>query len=190
MNLIDPTGQQSVAGFAYTSCVATGGSDCDGLHREVIRSEGKGVRQGSAAVIGSIPIGRGAVAGVGFGARAIGAAALRRGASKSFGGASKFVTKTIGQLGKTGGSSGTRTSQTFAGGGQKAADKLFKTLTKGNKTKVNSNGSFGGQLKDGSIVNMSTNAKGVTSVRVTQGTATTGSRIKKTIKVRFKKDAD
>ena len=143
-----------------------------------------------AAVFGAtlIPIGRGTQIGGGIGARALAAAALRRGASKSFSGAGKFVTKTIGQATKTGGRSGRNTSQVFSNGGQKSANKLFGTLTKGGKTKTNPNGSLQGTLKDGSSVNLSTNSKGITSVRIRQSRPDTGTRIRKEIKVRFKED--
>jgi len=142
--------------------------------------------KGAVTGVSLTPLGRGATAGVGLGARALGAAALRRGASRSFSGAGKFVTKTIGQAIKTDGRSGRNTSQVFSNGGQKSANKLFGTLTKGGKTKTNPNGSLQGTLKDGSSVNLSTNSKGITSVRIKQSRPDTGTRIRKEIKVRFK----
>ena len=116
---------------------------------------------------------------------------LRQGASKSFGGASKYITKTIGQLEKTGGRSGVITWQTSSNGGRKAANDLFKTLTKGYKIRTNPNGSIQGKLKDGSVVQMGGDSAGGTSVRVTREVIRSGSRIskKETIKVRFT-DAD
>jgi hypothetical protein len=118
-------------------------------------------------------------------ATAVGAGAATL-AGAGFGQASKFIQATTAGFAKTGGRSGRTTFQSFGSGGQKGAEKLFNSLTKG-KSEGLENGGRLGNLGDGAKVQISAQ-NGVTSVRITQQTVTTGSRIPKTetIKVRFK----
>jgi len=192
INMIDPDGMRPITQRCKSaSCqermlrdVGMTDSDIESFHQMRSIPSKMLVNGGSLAVGGPIA-GSGRKAAVG----GVGLYFLRRGATKSFSGANKYISKTIGSLGKTKGmSSQAPVAQTFTGGGQSAANNLFQTLTKG-KSELAKNGTTRlGKLGDGSVVNMSTNAKGVTSVRIQQARASTGTRIRKTIKVRFKED--
>lgn len=182
INGIDPDGKMcATCPPIFTAELMNG--DIEG-HIEVQQ----GWSKGSSTAIGLLAGGPVAGSGKKVAGGAIGGFFLKRAANRSFAGANKLISRTIGQASKTGGKSGKNTPQVFSGGGEKSANKLFGTLTKGRQTKTNPNGSFQGTLKDGSSVNMSTNSKGFTSVRIKQSTPDTGTRIRKEIKVRFKED--
>ncbi len=121
INNFDPDGRETVSGFACTGCVAFGGSDCDGLHRDVIK--GEALPQEAAGYASSaFPIGVGARLGIGLGARALGPAALRCGASKSFTGAANYI-NSVTSAGRA--TKGVATLR-IGTGGRSGAEKLFK----------------------------------------------------------------
>jgi len=142
--------------------------------------------KGMVTGVSLTPLGRGATAGVGLGARALGAAALRRGASRSYAGAAKYINSVTSAGRATKGVA----SQRVGTGGRSGAEKLFKTLT-GQKGQLNSSKTVTGALKDGNAANIrSTVLKDGTkrtTVEVQRKVSQTGSRIKRVqrVKVRF-----
>lgn len=115
-------------------------------------------------------------------------AALRSAAPRGFSQARNLIQETTKGFARTGGKKGTQTFQSFGQGGQKGADKLFNTLTRGQSTARD--GGRLGRLGDGSRVQMSSrtlkDGTRETTVRISR--QRTGSRIKENIKIRFREE--
>ncbi|MBO6689830.1 MAG: hypothetical protein JJ919_15245 [Henriciella sp.] len=118
---------------------------------------------------------------------------LARNAHRGFAQASSHIINTTTFIGRTGGRSGRKTLEYAGSGGARGADKLFNQLTRGKSTLTKDGQGRVGSLGDGSIAQISRNSTtGVTSVRISQQTTRTGSRVKreKRIKVRFKEKSE
>jgi uncharacterized protein RhaS with RHS repeats len=181
VNLVDPNGEETR--FAQREHqrnlrLLNGEITPEEFRAEQV-AEGQGALMGLAAVsFADEAMGVAVLAKTGIQA---GIASARFG---SFGAARSYLKNNLDDFA---GNARSKITQFSGEGGQKGAGKLFDKLTGGISKETKDGGRVGG-LRDGTKVQISTDAKtGTTSIRI-QAPAQTGSRIERTIKIRFKEE--
>ena len=182
VNSVDPDGQQSDAVMdRRNQALRDIGKDCEGIGAECASM----MLDAVMLPLSFYPIGRFVEGAAWLGRLAV----ASRIASSSFGRVFQLGSRISGGLVKTGGKGGGRTTwQGFVGGGRKAADKLFSSLTNGKS--VAKDGGRLGRLGDGSSVHISSRTLGdgriQTSVRIQREITPIGSRISRTETIKFR----
>ncbi len=181
VNAIDPNGEETL--FAIRENQRNLRLLNGEITPEEFRAEQMAEGQGALMGLGVVALGADAAAAYTAG-RSIATVAN---AASSFGAARAFLRNSLGEY--AGKSARSQIEQRTGGGGQAGARKLFDKLTGGISKETKNDGRVG-NLRDGTSVQISRNAEtGVTSVRI-EAPPETGSRIERTIKIRFKDEVD
>jgi len=181
VNGVDPTGQETLFAIRehQRNLRFINGLISEEEYRAAQLAEAKGALIGLAAIsVADEAVGLAALAKTGIQA---GIASTRFG---SFGAVRSYLSKNLDDFA---GNARSKITQFSGEGGQRGAGKLFDKLTGGISKETKDGGRVGG-LRDGTKLQISTDAEtGVTSVRI-RAPAETGSRIERTIKIRFKEE--